>query len=666
MSEPVASISNIQSLLDAQNLTSDKIPTLQEWQTFLNSLVDHETCLPYFWKIAVDIPDALVFLFDEEMTIVATNKKASQSLGFENERDIIGKHASEFLDKEDFDASIERFNIIMGGGKLPEYQRTLVRPDGKEIHTILNLSLIEISDTKFVRSVMRDVTELHNAQAKARRYEEHLRKVLESAPVVLWACDAEGVITLSHGRGLEAIGYKSGESVGTNVFSSYSDKPHIIKHIYKALEGETQHIQVEIGNTVFDSWYQPMIEDGQVSGIVGVATDITESVHAQRRIKTIQKSVERTRDYLEAILNNSSDGIAVSTLSGKIQQTNPAFNQLLGIQPDTAYGQLLENFADPDEKEMIQSTIDYVVASKKSVRFEARTLSETNDSDFIVDILCSPIVTNDGDVYGLIFSLRDISVYRDLLKNLAESRDEALQTSRLKSEFLAIMSHEVRTPLHAIMGLTEMVQDTYLESDQREIVDLIQEQSNQLLKMLNSILDYSKLEARKMILERRAFKIQEFITSTGKQFIGQAKQKGIELRLDHQLSDNLIVYGDSQRLRQVINSFVSNAIKFTEIGYVRVSAGLIKQTETQVTVRFNIEDSGIGIPKGKLNTLFAPFVQADSSHTRRYGGTGLGLAIAQRILKLMNSEILVQSIVGEGTRFEFELTFDCPKVTTNS
>ena len=651
---------DLQTLLDMRGLSAENLPDPQDWQVILGFMKQRETLIDVLRQSAIDIPGSLVFVFDDEMIIVAANAKAAEALGFQHEYELIGRHARDFIAPDTFEASHKRFEVIMQGEELPEYERTLCSPDGTLIHTLLKLSLIghPDSETKFVKSVMRDVTELRNAEAEAKRHQDYLMKVLENAPVVLWACDANGVMTLSHGMGLESIGRESGETVGTNLFETYSYDPHIIEHIEKALWGEKQHTRIEINGSVFDARFHPMIEDDRVVGIVGVSTDITSLVQAERQVQAIQKSTERTRDYLQAILNNTSDGIAVATLDGKIQHTNPAFNQLLGLNRDEAYGKPLAFYADKSEKSMITSMIEYVKSSGQSVRFEATTISESPDTELSTDILCSPIVTDTGDLYGIVFSIRDITAYRELLGSLAESRDQALQTSRLKSEFLAVMSHEVRTPLHAIMGVTEMVQDTDLKDDQRELVTLIQSQSNQLLEMLNSILDYSKLEAEKMILERRVFQLKDFIEAIGKPFIGQAWHKNLEIQVSTDIPDKLPVYGDVHRLRQVLHIFISNALKFTEKGRIDISCILLSKTDDSATVRFAIADRGIGIPPEKIDTLFSPFVQADSSHTRRYGGTGLGLAIASRILTLMNSEIRVKSVVNAGTTFEFDLSFN--------
>ncbi|MGB7338717.1 MAG: PAS domain S-box protein, partial [Phototrophicaceae bacterium] len=470
----------IEKLLKNYGLSSQSIPTdLRAWQDFLVFIEKREAQIRNLQKMCVDIPDALVFIFDEEMIIVAANTEAAQSLGFESEYEIIGKQALTFVKDDDYDASLVRFNTILSGGELPEYDRTLVRPDGKVIHTILNLSLIKDADseTRFVKSVMRDVTNLRKAEAEAQRHQQYLNNVLENAPVILWACDSEGFVTLSHGRALESMGRKSGESIGTNLFTSYAEYPHIIEHIKKALEGEKQHLKIELNQVVFDARFHPIFENNEVVGVVGVSTDITDLANAQQHIQTIQASTARTRDYLQAIINNSSDGIAVASLDGSIEHTNPAFNQLLGLESHDLYGHRLENYIYDSEKEMLHTTINYAVSSRQSVRFEARVFSESIETELITDILCSPLLTDEDEVYGIVFSIRDISAYRDLLHSLAKSRDEALQVSRLKSNFLAMMSHEVRTPLHAIMGVTEMMQDTILKAEQRELIDLIQEQS---------------------------------------------------------------------------------------------------------------------------------------------------------------------------------------------
>ena len=654
------SFSSIQSVLDAHDLSFDKLPNLEEWHNLLAYLDKREKQIEFLGQTAVDIPDALVFIFDADMIIVATNTKAAVSLGFQSEHEIIGKHAKTFINPEDYDASIARFNAIIRGETLPEYERTLHRPDGSVVHTILNLSLIENVDTgaKFVKSVMRDVTKLRNAEAEAQQYQEHLNKVLENTPVVLWSCDKDGIITFSHGMGLNSIGRKSGQSVDKNIFELYSDYPLLVQYVEKALQGEEQHFQIEIQGATFNSWIQPTYENDILTGLVGVSTDISELADAHAQVRNVQESTERTLDYLQAILNNSSDGIAVATNEGRIQQTNPAFNDLFDLEPDDAFSHQLYDYLADSEKYIVEQAIEFATRTKMSLRFESSLRNPDTNGDIYVDVSCSPISTKTDGVHGLMFSVRDITAYRELLQKTSESRDEALNASNLKSEFLAMMSHVVRTPLHAIMGVAEMIQDTNLEEEQRELVDLIQEQSDQLLEMLNSILDYSKLEAQKMILERKAFKVKEWVEITTKQFKGQAWNKGIELQTIMELPDELYIYGDAQRLRQVITSFTSNAIKFTEAGEVIVACTLRDKTENQATLHFNIADTGIGIPEEKIHTLFSPFTQADSSHTRRYGGTGLGLAIAHRILNLMKSEIQVQSVVGKGTNFEFTIIFD--------
>lgn len=658
--QSIGNTQHLQAFMDTHNLSVDRLPSLDEWHKMVEFSAQQEKIISVMRETAIDIPGSLVFVFDMEMTIIAVNLNAAQMLGFEQEYEVTGRPASDFLADEDLEASMKRFDDVTSGQDIPEYERILYRPDGEPIYTLVKLSLIEReeSNTKFVKSVMRDVTDLRLVENEANRHQSYLEQVLQNAPVILWACNTNGDLTLSHGMGLASIGRQSGELVGVNLFDAYAHDSYFLDHIKKGLEGEQQHIQAESDGEVFNVRFKPIIDNGQVMGLVGVSTNITDLIRAQEKVAAIQRSTERTRDYLQAILNNSSDGIAVASINGKIQHTNPAFNQLVGLESHQAYGTSLTQYATSKDKMMIEQMLDYVISSKQSVRFEAIIISVSSDAEASMDISCSPILTDDDEIYGIVYSVRDISAYQELLKSLAQSHDKVLQSSRLKSEFLAVMSHEIRTPLHAIMGLSEMIQDTVLGEDQRELIDLVQEQSHQLLDMLNSVLDYSKLEAQKMILEHRQFDVKKLITGTSKQFIGQAWNKNLQIHVNADVPDDLQVYGDSQRLQEVFRVFISNALKFTNKGEITVTSSIIEKTEKIVTLKCKISDTGIGIPEDKIASLFSPFSQADSSHTRMYGGTGLGLAIASRILKLMKSEIHVHSVVDEGTTFEFDISLE--------
>jgi signal transduction histidine kinase/ligand-binding sensor domain-containing protein/CheY-like chemotaxis protein len=290
-------------------------------------------------------------------------------------------------------------------------------------------------------------------------------------------------------------------------------------------------------------------------------------------------------------------------------------------------------------------------ARMRSVRVRERTLAR------LVDARTAELRAEvDARRQGQTRLEREIAERQQVQEELARAMSRAEAANQAKGTFLANMSHEVRTPMNGILGMTELLLDSPLAPEQREHLAMVRSSAQALLRVINDVLDFSKIDAGRMEIEAIRFNVREFVRSTLPPCSALAADKGLELRwaVDSRVPDVLV--GDPGRLRQVILNLMGNAIKFTETGSVALTVDEVRQDARSATLCVTVHDTGIGIPADKISAVFEPFTQADGSTTRRYGGTGLGLTITTQLVRLMGGEIEVESAVGRGTSFAFTIT----------
>jgi PAS domain S-box-containing protein len=374
-----------------------------------------------------------------------------------------------------------------------------------------------------------------------------------------------------------------------------------------------------------------------------------------------EKRLSREEERVRLLLESVGEAVYGVDVEGNCTFCNAAFLRDIGYpSSQSLLGRNIHEIihhtrTDGSPYPWIECPLRNAFLAGEKVHLPNEQMWNSNGESFPVELWSSPLIQNDR-LAGAVVIFTDISERLRIEESLRLSKESAEAANRAKSDFLANMSHELRTPMNGILGMTALALDTDLSAEQRDYLGMVKSSGESLLSLLNDILDLSKIESGKLEMELADFSIEDCIEQALQNVIPQAQEKGIDLIWDVANVPPL-VRGDQVRLRQVLINLVGNALKFTEQGEVTILAELSTQTESAVRFHFTISDTGIGIPVEKQRKIFEAFAQADMSTTRRYGGTGLGLSISERIVRLMNGRIWLESEVGQGSKFHFEVSF---------
>lgn len=397
------------------------------------------------------------------------------------------------------------------------------------------------------------------------------------------------------------------------------------------------------------------VDTEQAPRYLAIVEDITARRLMEERLRI---SEERHR----LLADNAIDVILTMDLEGRYAYVSPSVEKLRGYTTDEVMKQSLE---DTLTRESFEVARDYLArlhaklaAGLPPEPFRGELEHRCKDGSTVwTDVTASPLMSADGHFVEILGVIRDISERKRYEHELRQVYDAAEAANSAKSEFLAHMSHEIRTPMNAVLGLAQVLEREPLADNQRDMVERIRSAGQSLLTILNDILDLSKIEAGQLRIESRPFDLAALLANLDSLMGQVARSKGLSLRLEAPSIRLGPLLGDGLRLEQVLFNLTGNAIKFTEQGEVAVHVNTLESSASELRLRFEVRDTGIGIAPDALTRLFAPFAQADAGISRRFGGTGLGLSICKRLVELMGGVIGAESQLGQGSSFWFELPF---------
>ena len=539
-----------------------------------------------------------------------------------------------------------------------------------------------------------DISERKRTEAEMRALASLQEAILENAAYGMIATRPDGVITHFNRAAHKLLGYSASELVGTQTPALFHDiaevsaqalclsaelgrriEPGFEVFVAKARAGildenEWTYVRKDGGRCrVLLSVTAMRSSSGEIVGFLGMAADITA-----RRLAEEQLAISEHR--LSAITAQAPGVFFQFEVAADGRRSFPfiseGYTRLFGRDREQVRRNAMRIFSGihPDDRARVRTGVEEAIANRRPWNDSYRILNPIRGVRWVTAHSSYLDGADNARVwFGVLTDSTELQQARQDAETLNEQLEkavseakmatrEAVDASLAKSQFLATMSHEIRTPMNGVIGMTSLLLDTPLNTEQREFIEIIRSSGDNLLTVINDILDFSKIEAGKLELEKEIFDLRECIEGPLDILGPRAADKGIDLMYEVGEGTPSEFRGDSTRLRQILVNLVGNALKFTEVGEVEVSARSRSAADGRHELVFSVRDTGIGIPLDAQARLFHSFSQVDSSTTRKYGGTGLGLAISRRLAELMGGRMWLESTPGKGSTFSFSVLLE--------
>ena len=605
----------------------------------------------------IDVLPGMVGYWDRDLRCGFANRAYQEWFGKSPEQ-MKGINIRDLLGDELLGKNAPYIAAVMRGER-QHFERTLIKPDGSAGYTWTQyIPDIDGDNINGFFVLVTDVTDLKKAEESLTEQEVFYKSTLDGIRAHICVINTQGTIVTTN-RAWETFGnennaVKEFSSIGSNYFlacqsTAAEQDPSVsefITGIHSVLDGTSPQFMKEYPchTPEKDIWFICKANQFSING-VSYAVISHEDI-------TWRRAAEKRLRLLSRVVDQSPVSVIITDTEGRIEFVNPHFVTLSGYTAEEAVGRnpriLKSNFTPPETFLELWSTI------KSGKTWEGDIINRSKDGDINFEHLkVSPIRDDEGIITHYAGVKENINKRRELESSLIKAKDKAEIANRAKDEFFAVMSHEMRTPLNGILGMTDLLLDSELTDEQRDFAQVVNQCGNNLLRIISDILDFTLVRVNKLNIENEDFNLPSIIHETTRTFIPRATATGLGLICQIAPSVPGQLKGDAGKVQQIIANLVDNAFKFTTKGTIVISVSCQAVEDGFTMIRFDVQDTGIGIPESRLNDVFSAFAQVDSSATRSYGGTGLGLALSRELAELLGGEIGVSSEEGKGSTFWF-------------
>ncbi|MBE0676602.1 MAG: PAS domain S-box protein [Bacteroidales bacterium] len=634
----------------------------------------------------------MVFELDLHGKVVYANKKGLDHFGYSEEDLERGVVISDVF-KEDLKYVLGNLKKLTGPNQSTHNEYYAYKKNGERIpistHTFASF---EDGVLNGYRGVVIDISKQKNYEQQIQREKAFLEQFIDSTPEAIAISDLNGKVIRINREFTLLFGFTPEEAIGQNIDDLVV--PDHLREESEIIDRLAATSRQEVRHTERHNKWGKTIHVNLIASTVTFNEETVATVGIYRDISAIRK----TQLLQEVLYNLSTQALKMTNLAdfypvivseiSKIWDTNNFFIALYNKGADTLSLPFFSDEKDTFDEIPAKKTItSWVIRNGKPVLLrnnEIRELEElgevelvgTNskvwlgvplkEEDEIIGVMCLQDYNDEDkftqeDLNGMEFIANQIAIAiqrKTTLENLEQARKSAEKAAMAKQQFMSTMSHEIRTPLNEVIGITNLLLQGNPREDQMDFLKTLRFSANHLLTLVNDVLDYNKMESGNLVFEKTQFNLHDFIDEIQRSYAFRAKDKNLEFIFssDKNLPEEIV--GDPIRLNQILSNLLSNSLKFTMKGHVKVLVKEVERKDNLSTIHFAISDTGIGIPSEMHEKIFESYSQASDDTTRKFGGTGLGLAICKKLIELMGSHIELESTPGEGSTFSFNITYE--------